>query len=224
MYQALFLFAVLLAQVSESESQRAIDLAKDTLSAKVGVSRADIQVVRAEAVDWGDSSLGCPSELPDPEPRSMPGYRILLRANEETYRVHVGGGQAVVCGSALRLEKAPQVGEIKEGPSMKPRVPSHLTPNMEKLVRQAKEDLAGRLSVEVQQIMVTYIMELMWPDSSLGCPEPDMMYSQVLQEGCLIRLRVGDKTYDYHSSAKGSPFHCEKSKQRLPKIPIVNNK
>ena len=107
---------------------------------------------------------------------------------------------------------------------MKPRVPSHLTPNMEKLVRQAKEDLAGRLSVEVQQIMVTCIMELMWPDSSLGCPEPDMMYSQVLQEGCLIRLRVGDKTYDYHSSAKGSPFHCEKSKQRLPKIPIVNNK
>jgi len=29
-----------------------------------------------------------------------------------------------------------------------------------------------------------------WPDTSLGCPKPGMMYPQVLVEGVLVQLRA----------------------------------
>jgi hypothetical protein len=76
-------------------------------------------------------------------------------------------------------------------------------------LEQAKTDLADRVGVPVDQITVVSSEEVTWPDSSLGCPEPGMMYAQVLTAGTRIVLSAGGRQYSYHSSSRRAPFLCE---------------
>ena len=76
-------------------------------------------------------------------------------------------------------------------------------------LEQAKADLAERLGVPVDDVTVVSSEEVTWPDSSLGCPQPGMMYAQVLTEGSRILLSAGGRTYEYHSGGQRAPFLCE---------------
>ncbi|MDD5371523.1 MAG: hypothetical protein PHQ40_20790, partial [Anaerolineaceae bacterium] len=49
-----------------------------------------------------------------------------------------------------------------------------------------------------------------WPDSSLGCPKPGMVYTQVLVDGILIRFRVGGQIYEYHGGGGSPASLCKK--------------
>ena len=55
-------------------------------------------------------------------------------------------------------------------------------------------------SVPVSDLTVESQLAVTWPDGSLGCPEPDMMYTQVLVEGYRVIIRARDKTYDFRGS------------------------
>lgn len=81
-------------------------------------------------------------------------------------------------------------------------------PTENKLVQQAKEDLAQRLSVQAEEIELQELKRVNWRDGSLGCPQPGMVYTQALVSGVCIRLRCGGKLYHYHSGGKGAPFFC----------------
>ncbi|GAA1532366.1 hypothetical protein [Kribbella lupini] len=76
-------------------------------------------------------------------------------------------------------------------------------------LEQAKADLAERLGVPVDDVTVVSSEEVTWPDSSLGCPQPGMMYAQVLTDGSRILLSAGGRTYEYHSGGHRAPFLCE---------------
>ncbi len=91
-------------------------------------------------------------------------------------------------------------------------MPTNPTPSnsgLERLVAQAKEDLAGRLAIDVAQIDLVEIEPVTWPDGSLGCPQPGMRYIQVPQDGALILLAVEGRVYEYHSGGGRDPFLCE---------------
>ena len=45
-----------------------------------------------------------------------------------------------------------------------------------------------------------------WPDSSLGCPQPNTRYMQVTTEGYRIQLQAGDQVYTDHGGGEGKPF------------------
>ena len=95
---------------------------------------------------------------------------------------------------------------------------------LEPLVNKAKEDLSNRLKVGVDQIIVVEAELVIWPDASLGCPQPDMVYIQVPEDGTLIRLAVADQVYEYHGGGWTDPFLCEeviKQKPTSPKIDIT---
>lgn len=77
------------------------------------------------------------------------------------------------------------------------------------LVRQAKDDLATRLAIPVAEISMISFEEVTWPDGALGCPHPDMKYTQVPVDGSRIILAVGDRRYEYHSGGNRMPFLCE---------------
>ncbi|MEV6282958.1 hypothetical protein [Kribbella sp. NPDC051770] len=77
---------------------------------------------------------------------------------------------------------------------------------------QAKTDLAERLGVFVDEITLVSAEEVTWPDSSLGCPEPGMMYAQVLTSGSRIVLTAGGRTYEYHAGGQRAPFLCENAR------------
>ena len=73
----------------------------------------------------------------------------------------------------------------------------------------ALQDLATMLNAKPETIDVTKVGYVTWPDSSLGCPRPDLEYMQVLTEGVLIVLRHGGASYHYHGSREGRPFYCK---------------
>lgn len=76
-------------------------------------------------------------------------------------------------------------------------------------LEQAKMDLSRRLSIPRSQIEVAAVTAVTWPDGSLGCPQPGMIYPQVQVDGMRILLRAGGRTYDYHSGGSRPPFLCE---------------
>lgn len=98
----------------------------------------------------------------------------------------------------------------KETPAMNEvSLPTPLDPSLEKIVAQAKNDLAQRLAIDPAQIDLVEAASVTWPDGSLGCPQPGMAYTQVQVDGLLIRLRAGDRIYEYHGGGARAPFLCE---------------
>ena len=77
------------------------------------------------------------------------------------------------------------------------------------LVDEAIDDLARRLAIDRAGIAVIEVRAMVWPDGSLGCPRPGMMYPQVQQDGILIRLRAQEREFSHHGGGTRRPFLCE---------------
>jgi hypothetical protein len=103
-----------------------------------------------------------------------------------------------------------------EAIDMTPEPTAQTPPGAQPLVDQAIADLAQRLSIGASEIELVRFEAVTWPDSSLGCPQPDMAYMQVLVEGYLIVLRAGQDTYEYHGSGARGPFFCENPTPPVP--------
>lgn len=102
-------------------------------------------------------------------------------------------------------ETLPEPSQPEQGEGKK------VDPALQPLVDQAKQDLAARLSVSVEMIEAVSAEAVVWPDSSLGCPEPGMAYLQVLTDGALVKLRAEGKLFEYHSGGGRDPFLCERA-------------
>ena len=71
--------------------QRIVTLAVADLSARVAVPHDEIEVVRAEATTWSDTSLGCPQPGMRYPQIPQDGARIHLKVGNQIYRYHTGG-------------------------------------------------------------------------------------------------------------------------------------
>ena len=83
------------------------------------------------------------------------------------------------------------------------------TPNLQSLIEKAKDDLAQRLSIAITQINIVDAKEATWSNSSLGCPQPGMLYADVLTPGYLILLSANGQDYEYHAGKGSVIFYCE---------------
>jgi hypothetical protein len=90
-------------------------------------------------------------------------------------------------------------------------------------VEHAKRDLAQRFGIAPVDIEVLSVEAVTWPDSSLGCPQPDMGYAQVLVEGLLIRLGHARQTYNYHSGGSQPPFLCIQAAPDVKGTPLFGD-
>ena len=68
------------------------------------------------------------------------------------------------------------------------------------LVDLARVNLAQRLGIEPEAVGVQGIEETEFADASLGVPEPDKLYAQVVTPGYVIELVVEGQVYEYHAS------------------------
>ena len=98
----------------------------------------------------------------------------------------------------------------KDGNSMLPTTPSPVDAGLQSLIEQAKQDLAQRLSIPITQISLVEAKNVVWPDASLGCPQPGMAYIQVPKDGSLIVLQANGINYEYHYGGNRGLFLCEK--------------
>lgn len=69
-------------------------------------------------------------------------------------------------------------------------------------VERAKKRLSEKLDILAAEIELVSVRAVTWSDSSLGCPEPDRMYAQVLVEGHEVVLEAHGKTHELHVSPK----------------------
>lgn len=83
-----------------------------------------------------------------------------------------------------------------------------LPPGSADAVRLAKEDLARRLEVSPEAIEVLSVEAVDWPDTSLGCPQPGMMYAQVITPGFRVLLKAEGESYEYHAARATQVVLC----------------
>jgi len=81
--------------------------------------------------------------------------------------------------------------------------------DLEVLIEKSKQDLAQRLSIAITQISLVEAKEVVWPDTSLDCPQEGIMYVQVERTGYLIRLEANMQVYNYHMDGEGIFILCE---------------
>ena len=195
--------------------------AKADLATHLGIAESAIRVVGVQNVTWPDAALGCPADGMMYAAVLTEGMLISLRANSQLYEYHSGGTDApFLCenpapGQPLQLDAAAPIVPVTDTVAPTDTVISQepamsLTIPIDNLfVLQAVEDLATRLAVTKDAIIVASAESVTWPDKGFGCPRPGLAYVQVPQDGLKIVLVVDGKPYNYHSGAGRPPFLCE---------------
>jgi hypothetical protein len=80
----------------------------------------------------------------------------------------------------------------------------------------ALADAAQRTGRSRADLKVLSAEAVTWPDGSLGCPQPGMMYTQALVPGYRVRIEVGGQVLDYHSGRSGRPGLCPAGRSTEP--------
>ncbi len=200
------------AGTSPPETEAVVRMAVEDLTQRLSLAPEAIRLVSVGAVEWSDASLGCPQPGMMYAQVITPGYRVVLEAGSKRYEYHTDrAGVAVLC----QAEGVMSIGTGVEGATGELATPDPQGPYYG-LVIKAVEDLAGRLSVDVDEIGVLEVREVVWPDASLGCPQPGMAYKQVPEDGLLIRLAVGGQVHEYHSGGMRDPFLCKQALKGKP--------
>lgn len=79
---------------------------------------------------------------------------------------------------------------------------------LQSLINTASQELAQRLEIQAEKIVLIEAKEVVWSDGSLGCPVKGMVYMQVLTPGYLIRLSANDMEYEYHTDKSSLVIFC----------------
>lgn len=88
--------------------------------------------------------------------------------------------------------------------------------NLNGQVAFAIKDLAQRLDVPPDTIKVSSARQVTWSSGALGCPEPDMMYTQALVPGSVIYLQADNAIHAYHGKIGAEPFYCPRERAEQP--------
>lgn len=74
------------------------------------------------------------------------------------------------------------------------------------------DDVARRTGLKPDAIKLGSAESVTWQDGSLGCPEPDVMYTQMLVPGYRVRIEAGGRLWGYHAARFGTPLLCPHEK------------
>lgn len=168
-----------LSDVERDIARRAVE----ALAENLGIPASEILVDTVRAVQWPDSSIGCPEPGRAYLQVVTPGHKVTLRAKGRIHVVHEGKNRVFVC------RKTKAYGAV--------------TPELElafgKPMTAARDDLARRLGVAPGDIKPVSGLQQSWPDASLGCPEQGVDYPRGKVDGWVLTLRHGTRDYTYHT-------------------------
>ena len=83
------------------------------------------------------------------------------------------------------------------------------------LLTLIRADLAARTGLDPVDFALIRAEAVTWNDGSLGCPQPDEYYAQVLVEGYWVVLSHLDREYDYRVGRNGEFRLCAPRSQRM---------
>lgn len=79
---------------------------------------------------------------------------------------------------------------------------------LDTLMEDIYADVMQRSGAPREDVEITSIEEVVWPDSGIGCHEEGMMYMQVLTDGFRIIFNVYGVEYHYHTNAGNYYVYC----------------
>lgn len=125
-------------------------------------------------------------------------HDVAMRLGAIIVIVTVGGVLASACGSGSGqvLPVGGGTGSARPGYSLADAE------------RAARADAARRTGLAPEAFELVSAERVTWSDGSLGCPQPDLMYTQALVPGYRIRLRGPAGLLDYHGSLRAAPVWC----------------
>ena len=82
------------------------------------------------------------------------------------------------------------------------------TPPVDKFVTLAKNDLASRLGVNADKIILIKTAERLWLNAALGCPRPGQFYAAGRVPGFQIWLEIEGAEYIYNTDFNGTLILC----------------
>ena len=142
------------------------------------------------------------AELPTPAPTAEPPTEPTSDMPQPTYPA-VEPAPTVDFG-VITPEPSPMT-----TPNLMPAPGLPGDPQEIEMTNMAIKDLAEKLSLDTAEITVVERRSVQWADSSLGCPEPGMMYLMVITPGYQITLSAEGKTYNYHTDTRQYVVLCE---------------
>jgi hypothetical protein len=165
--------------------QSLIIAAKENLARRLDITPEEIQLVKLEAVEWPDASLGCPQSGMTYAQGVTPGFWVILEVEGERYAYHTDNLRKVVnCGSEgaqrLRGDESTDTGNL------------------------AKDDLAHRLGISADSIDIVAVIRQEFPADAFYCRT---MKERVARDespavipGESILLSAAGRKYEYHAS------------------------
>ena len=90
--------------------------------------------------------------------------------------------------------------------------------NLNGQIEFSKKDLANRLDVPAESILLSDARQVTWRSGALGCPKPGMNYTEALVPGSSIFLQVGNTTHAYHAKFGSEPFYCPRERVEQPAL------
>ena len=124
-----------------------------------------------------------------------------------------------------QMDVMPKASPLPVGPAQGDDMPKDLplpiskSPGPPVLIERAKVDLAQRLSIPTSQIKAIETKEAVWPDASLGCPQPGSVYAQIPTPGYLVTLEYDGNEFEYHVGIHGNVLYCENPKPPISGTP-----
>lgn len=87
---------------------------------------------------------------------------------------------------------------------------------LETAVQAALADASRRTGLAVDALQVLDAAAVTWRDGSLGCPQPDRVYTQALVPGFRVRIRAAGQQLDYHAGSRGAVLLCPAGRASEP--------
>jgi len=85
--------------------------------------------------------------------------------------------------------------------------------------------LSQELGVDKKDIVLIHLSRINWPDSSLGCAKPGMMYTQAIVPGYMALLKVGVNQYRVHlGNGRGLVCNLKQIPLKLDEVILDNLK
>src|SRR2546425_79870 len=86
----------------------------------------------------------------------------------------------------------------------------------------ARRSLAAKLSMPIERIKIVSVSPVEWRDSSLGCPERGMVYTQVLTSGYKVTLRAAEREHAVHVAGTHVVFCSSQTESKLAPAALIS--
>jgi hypothetical protein len=175
-------------------AQAAADQARAVAAKQLHAQASEFTVVTVEPAQWSDSSLGCRKPSSMHQQVMSNGYVVVLERQGTRHQVNVAGTRAVMCEPTTRLS-----GTVR-GP-----MPAR---GLDRVTTFARQDLANRLRLDVQQIRVANVEPRHWTDDDMNCtsgrgePAAADPAGSASAVGYRLELNASGRTYFYHTDLR----------------------